>query len=324
MKLRSIFFGLVLVLVAGITMLINIPDSSAAPSATWSAERAMAHVTQTQEVGSGYRDFEGLALAYDYVGFGSFELAFYDNRLKWRGFGHGFFDKIVSQVEPNVSRIAEGVYFLSWNTPGGTDNVVVNFDLGTVHAHLWSGADSVDDYSDFDQIHGKILCGPSKDCAFPEGAPTGPFGMLYHFVLNSWAYDLPSLTEFQPPLVQSHADGVAELTGKALRYAGDAGDVMLVIKDHETLVAVAGAAPKIFRTHVTKIAEGIYFISWLDEPISGDHIVFNQNNMQVFDHVTSKAVRGEQIFQATCFGPVGDCTGSRGYAPDLWTLRSKK
>jgi len=309
MKLRTLIFGVVLVLAAGIAFLINMPDSSAAPSATWPQEQAMSHVTDTQDVGSGYRDFEGLTLAYDYVGFGSFELAFYDNRLKWRGFDYGFFDKIVSQVEPNVSKVAEDVYFLSWNTPGGTDNVVVNFSLGTVHAHLWSGTDSADEYSDFDQIHGEILCTPSKDCAFPEGAPTGSFGMLYHFVLNSWKYDLPSLTEFQPPLVQSHADGLAELTGQTLRYEGDAGAVTVQIDGAETLVSIDGAAAESHRTHVTKISDGIYFISWLDEPISGDHIVFNRNTMQVFDHVTSAAVRGEQILEANCFGSSEECEG---------------
>ncbi|SHH40823.1 hypothetical protein SAMN05444003_3045, partial [Cognatiyoonia sediminum] len=247
-------------------------------------------------------------LAYDYVGFGSFELALYDNRLKWRGFDYGFFDKIVSQVEPNVSKVADDVYFLSWNTPGGTDNVVVNFDQDTVHAHLWSGPSSVDDYSDFDQIHGQILCEPSKECPFPEGAPTGSFGMAYHFIANSWKYDLPSLTEFQPPLVQSHTDGLAELTGKPLQYEGDSGAVTLQINDQETLVSIDRAAAESFHTHVTKIADGIYFISWLDEPISGDHIVFNKNAMQVFDHVTSEAVRGEQILAATCFGPAEDCS----------------
>lgn len=298
---------LIFSMAAGLAFLVNMPDRSAADSATWSKQIAMSHVTETQDVGSGYRDFEGLTLAYDYVGFGSFELAFYDNRLKWRGFDYGFFDKIVSQVEPNVSKVAEDVYFLSWNTPGGTDNVVVNFDLGTVHAHLWSGNDSVDEYSDFDQIHGEILCSPSKDCRFPEGAPTGSFGMLYHFVLNSWKYELPSLTEFQPPLVQSHADGLAELMGKTLRYDSGAGVVELQINDLETWVSVDGAAAETFRTHVTKIAEGIYFISWLDERISGDHIVFNQNTMQVFDHVTSDQIRGEQIFEAHCFGPAGAC-----------------
>ncbi len=229
MSLRNIVFCLVLAAGLGVVFLINMPDKNAAASATWTKDQALSHVTETQDVGSGYRDLEGLTLAYNYVGFGSFELAFYDNRLKWRGFGDGFFDKIVSQVNPTVSKVAENVYFLSWNTPGGTDNVVVNFDLGTVHAHLWSGTGSVDDYSDFDQIHGEILCAPSKDCAFPEGAPTGMFGKLYRFILNSWKYDLPSLTEFQPPLVSSHADGLAELTGRTLRYVGDAGGA-----DHST------------------------------------------------------------------------------------------
>ncbi|GAB5455420.1 MAG: hypothetical protein Hens2KO_16490 [Henriciella sp.] len=307
MKVWGILIGISLIVFLGFVILINMPNRDAAPSAMWPKEQAMSHVTESQDVGSGYRDFEGLTLAYNYEGFGSFQLAFYDNRLKWRGFDFGYFDNIVAQVDPQVSKIADSIYFLSWNTPQGSDNVVVNFAQETVHAHLYGGPDSVDEHSAFDQIHGKILCGPSKDCAFPEGAPTGSLGMLYKFVWNSWKYDLPSMADYEPPLVENHAAGINDLSGTKLRYAGDNGAVSIEIEQDETRVSVNGGALKTFRTHATKIAHGVYLISWLDESVSGDHIVFNKNTMQIFDHVTSNAVRGEQIFTPTCFGPVSDC-----------------
>ena len=82
----------------------------------------------------------------------------------------------------------------------------------------------------------------------------------------------------------------------------------IAVENEKTYVSVNDRPQQTYRTHVTKIADGIYFISWLDEPISGDHIVFNQNTMKVFDHVTSDAVRGEQIHDVLCFGPRSECT----------------
>ena len=77
--------------------------------------------------GSGYKDLEGDIINYEYEGFGSFRLHIFDNTIKWRGVG-GNFNDIVNRVVPQISRVAENIYFMSWATGGqGGDNVMVNF-----------------------------------------------------------------------------------------------------------------------------------------------------------------------------------------------------
>lgn len=286
---------------------IRIPALHAPQSATWSKTHALSFVAENNHSGSGYRDLEGQTMSYNYTGFGSFELAFYDNKLKWRGFDFGYFDSVVSQVEPQVSKVTDDIYFLSWSTPGGTDNVVVNLQASTVFAHLWSGPDSVDEYSDFDQIHGQILCLPSKNCPFPEGAPTGTLGTVWAFMTNSWFYDLPSLSEFQAPRTDAHDAAIAELSNIEVRYETKDGPVSVQILGPQTHVSVDAGPSEAYRTHVTKVGDEIYFISWLGERTAGDHIVLDTNAMRVFDHISSEGQRGEEIAQLTCFARVEAC-----------------
>ena len=237
-------------------------------------------------------------IEYEYVDFGSFGLAIYDNKIKWRGYG-GYFDGIVSQVEPQISKISDGIYFLSWVFgTGGGDNVVVNFNNKKVFAHLRSGSASEDSPSDFEMIHGIVNCGPSTNCQFPEGEPVSMLSMVMKLNKNTKQFDLPAIFETEKPLIQAHIDARNELSGLPIQYENDEGIINIQVEGDKTLVRINGRNLKQYQTNVSKIDEGIYFISWLGNEAFGEHIVFNRQTMKVFDHMTSKEVREEQIYAA--------------------------
>ena len=243
-------------------------------------------------------------MAYEYVGFGAFQLAFFDNRLKWQGFDNGsggYFVGVTSMVDLQISKITPGdtqdVYFLSWATPGGSDNVVISLKDKTVYAHLWSGKSSINEVSDFAQIHGSVLSQPSKDTKFfPSDGPTGMVMLLWNLKANGIRFNLPSLNNFQPALVQAHHDAKDELKGKTFEF----GQAKISIHDDGSMSvtnAVTGNESKSYRAHLTKIQEGIYFISWLENTISGQHIVVNTRTKKAYSHVLDNGKdRQEEIF----------------------------
>lgn len=70
---------------------------------------------------------------------------------------------ISASVNPQFSKIAKGVYFLSWQTPmGGGDSIVINFNTKEIHAHVKA-------MGRFWGMRGTITCnGLKEDCAAPN------------------------------------------------------------------------------------------------------------------------------------------------------------
>lgn len=266
---------------------------------SWTKQQILNHQVETNLAGSGYPDLEGKFIEYEYVDFGSFRLAIYDNKIKWRGEG-GYFDGIVSQVEPQISKVADGVYFLSWvfGNNGG-DNVVVNFNTGKVFAHLRSGNANADSPADFEMIHGTVHCGASVDCPFPEGDPISMVRMVLKLNSNTKKFNLPPIFESKKPLIPAHIEAREELKGSTLQYNNEKGEnVTVELNDDSTNVSMNGQPSQTYQTNVTKIGEGIYFISWLGNEAFGEHIVYNKNTGQVFDHMTADLERKEVILSA--------------------------
>lgn len=262
----------------------------------WSKEEIMGSKVEVNTSGSGYPDLEGKFIEYEYVDFGTFRLAIYDNKIKWRGYG-GYFDGIVSQVEPQISKISEDIYFLSWIFgEGGGDNVVVNFKTKKVFAHLRSGNASEDSPSDFEMIHGSVICGPSVDCNFPEGEPISMLRMVLKLNNNTEKFKLPTIFENEKPLIQAHIDARNELFEMPIQFKNDEGKVSIEVDGNITRVGINGRNLKEYQTNVSKIDEGIYFISWLGNDQFGEHLVFNKNTMKIFNHLTSKKIHQEQIY----------------------------
>lgn len=263
---------------------------------TWLKEDIISSLAASNTSGSGYRDLEGKFIEYEYVDFGSFGLAIYENQIKWRGYG-GYFDGIVSQVSPQISKVSDNIYFLSWVFgDSGGDNVVVNFEDKKVFAHLRSGNASEDNPSDFEMIHGTVSCGPSIHCKFPEGEPVSMLRMVMNLTANTKKFDLPTIFETKRPLVQAHLDARNELSLFAIQYETDEGLVTIQVDGDKTRVSINGGVEKEYQTNVSKIGDGVYFISWLGNTSFGEHIVFNKNTMQVFDHMTHKMVRTEEVY----------------------------
>ncbi|MBD0402962.1 hypothetical protein [Flammeovirga sp. EKP202] len=281
-------------------LLLFLLQSCSPSEETWTKEEILNNVSEHNYSGTGYRDFEGKVINYDYVDFGSFRLAVYDNKIKWKGYG-GYFDGIVALVEPQISKVSEGVYFMSWVfESGGGDNVCVNFNTKKVYAHLHQPESDMPE--DFELIYGEITCGPSKDCAFPDGEPMGQLSTIWSIFKNIMKYDLPFLGETERPLIQENKLAQKELTGKKIKYTIDNTSITIEIKNEVTQVTYQGEETQNFLTYVTKVGPGIYFISWMGNRKASDHIVFNQNEMIVFDHISRNGEHRESVYDVDCFG----------------------
>lgn len=261
----------------------------------WPKEKIINSVAEVNTSGSGYRDLEGKFIDYKYADFGGFTLAFYDNQIMWQG-SNGYFDGVTAKVSPQISKVDKDVYFLSWVFPfGGGDNVVVNFETNKVFAHLHQvGADRS---IPFELIHGTITCGPSKDCNFPKGNLSSMLQITKIIGSNTKEFNLPEMGTMKRPLIAEHNAAREELAGKVISYETDEGTIAVQV-DGEITYITDNDGKKEYQTHATKISEGIYFISWLRPEDIGQHIVFNQKTMQVFDQITLEGISLEQIYKA--------------------------
>lgn len=256
--------------------------------------------------GSGYAGMDGDVINYEYYDFGGFQLLMSDHRLKWRGAG-GLFDGVVAQVSPQVSEVAENIYFMSWPTQGeGGDNVVVNFDAMTVNAHLGGG----DRYR---LIHGVVHCRNSSNCIAPEGDVMNPDEVMQTLRANAQRTgqaDPPGGPPGGPaeagPLSPADLAAREALRGKVLRYGTDSGITSVEVADDATIVSEDGADETSHATHATQIADGVFFISW-GGAHGGNHIVFNAATMKVYDQIMPDGTREEAIYDASCFDMSAAC-----------------
>ena len=256
--------------------------------------------------GSGYAGMDGDVINYEYYDFGGFQLFMSDHRLKWRGAG-GLFDGVVAQVSPQVSEVAENIYFMSWPTQGeGGDNVVVNFDAMTVNAHLGGG----DRYR---LIHGVVHCRNSSNCIAPEGDVMNPDEVMQTLRANAQRTgqaDPPGGPPGGPaeagPLSPADLAAREALRGKVLRYGTDSGITSVEVADDATIVSEDGADETSHATHATQIADGVFFISW-GGAHGGNHIVFNAATMKVYDQIMPDGTREEAIYDASCFDMSAAC-----------------
>lgn len=281
--------------------------SSCSQEKVWERQAIIAGVAEVNTSGSGYQDLEGKFIDYDYNNFGRFQLAIYDNSIKWSGY-NGYFKGITAQVIPQISKITDGIYFLSWIFDnGGGDNVVVNFHVQKVFAHLRHVRPSAEANYDFEMIDGKVICGPSIDCNFPNETTTSFFRTIRLLSANAEAFDLPAMGTADRPLIEEHHAARNELKGKVIKYKTNLGNVSVQVDGNITKVKEGTSDFKTYRTHATKIAAGIYYLSWLDNEDYGNHIVFNLNTMQAFDHLTGADDHDEKIYTVSCFGDAADC-----------------
>jgi len=261
--------------------------------------------------GSGFADLNGDVINYEYYGFGGFQLYMSERGLKWRGDG-GEFDSVVAMVTPQVSKVADNVYFMSWPTPGeGGDNVVMNFDEMTVNAHLGGG-------DRFRLITGVVHCRNSSDCIAPEGDVMSPAETMQMLMANAQRSGRPrppggmggpgGPPQMPPAGPLSPADEAARdaLRGKVLRFETQSGITSVVVADDTTIVSVAGAAETSHATHATQVAENVLFVSW-GGPHGGNHIAFNAQTMKVYDQILADGTRTEAIYEVTCFDMAAGC-----------------
>ena len=260
--------------------------------------------------GSGYADMDGDVINYEYYDFGGFQLFMSEHKLKWRGAG-GLFDGVVAEVSPQVSRVAENIYFMSWPTQGeGGDNVVVDFEAMTVNAHLGGG-------DRFRLIHGVVHCRNSSDCIAPEGDVMSPDEVMQTLMANAQRTGLagppggpsggpPGAPPEAGPLSTADMAAREALRGKVLRYETDHGITSVEVADDATIVGEDGADETSHATYATQIADDVFFISW-GGAHGGNHIVFNAATMKVYDQIMPDGTRREAIYDASCFDMPATC-----------------
>lgn len=251
--------------------------------------------------GSGYKDMEGIVVDYVYGGFSAFRFIVEGRKIRWTGMNR-YFEGITRAVDPIISKVDEKVYFSSWPTIGnGGDNVVHNFDLMEVNAHLNP------DQSEpkvLEMLHGVIDCWNTPDCLPPDKRLTSDKDLFKQMGRNQERQHLPPLFGLHNNAARSSADRAAraELAGLAIEYAG----TKIEVKGNETIVIVDEGEPETFPTFATKVGEGIFFISWLGDH-GGHHIVVNRRTMKAFKHISALGKREEIVYDVICFDTSHAC-----------------
>ncbi len=245
---------------------------------------------KTTVSGSGYDDLRGMVINYGYDFFDNFNLTVYNNKVKWHG-QVGYFAGIAREVIPQASKVAEGIYFVSWSTGVGGDNVVFNFNEHTVNAHLFdmSAPDLILN------IHGKIFNVNTEDTVYPHALLTPDEEMLPLITKNFEERKLLPDYGFVKTLSPLPEDVLArqELMGKSIIIKTVEGELKIFF-DGEKMHLELGNRTLTYMTTVTKIADAVYFISWENDAFRG-HMVCNVKTKQAFQHLRPSGERKEEI-----------------------------
>lgn len=250
--------------------------------------------------GSGYEDMKGSVVNYGYENFDDFDLAVYNHKVKWLG-QYNYFEGIAMEFSPVISKVADGIYFMSWGFGKGGDNVIHNYNTMHVNAHL-DPADQTK--NSLQNIHGKVYSINKPDTRFPHARLTALDAMEKQLEQNIVQKKLPPLSDKKLFNVQYDEDLVAkaELDGQTIKYSTPYGLTTIEINGDITRVGENNQDIQDYQTHATKIADGIYFLSWTDGN-GGNHIIVNRNDMKVFDQMSPKWERGEAIYDISYFNP---------------------
>ena len=256
--------------------------------------------------GSGYSDLEGTIINYDYENFSAFRFAVENNIIRWTGIS-GYFEDITSEVIPQVSKVADGIYFSSWQTlSGGGDNVVHNFNTMLVNAHLNPNGDSAEA---MEMINGGIQCWSESDCIPPNEELTSRMRIRAIIQSNAQENNLPPMFLLElnkDPKVDADRAARSELAGMAIEYETQYGSTRIEVDGGQTRVTENQGETASYNTFATKIAENIFFVSWMG-PSGGNHIIVNRETGKVFDHISPSGEREEQIYDLSCFNTVDAC-----------------
>lgn len=250
---------------------------------------------QTSSTGSGYEDLKGSVINYGYDNFDDFDLTIYNNKIKWIG-QVGLYKGIAQEVVPQISKVAEGVYFMSWPTSESEgDNVIHNYHIMKANAHLYL-------QNDVYMIHGDVYSINESTTRFPHGALTPANEVIPMVMQNAarmgLAMDANALSFDRFP---ETTIAIEELEDKALEYESAEGLIHIEVNDEITNVSVDNRPAGSYQPFVSKIDENIYLISWNGEH-GGNHIAVNINTMKVYDHINESGERREAIYDVTYFG----------------------
>ena len=255
---------------------------------------------------SGYASVAGSVVNYTYNNFGGFYLSVADHTLRWEGF-HGYFYGLVNANAPQISRVAPDIFLYSWRTRGnGSDNVVHNYRTMRVTAHLQpddGGGEAIQ------MIHGVIHCRNTPDCVAPSTEPTPRPDFGPRMMRNIQEFGLPAM--FDPevnnvPRASADITAREELAGHVIVYGTPEGEYRIEVAGETTRVSIDGRPSEQFQTYASKLADDLFFISWMGG-VGGSHVVVNRKTRKVYDHILPSGERRESIFELSCFDLKNNC-----------------
>lgn len=255
--------------------------------------------------GSGYADLEGSVINYSYEDFGGFSLIWNNNNALWNAM-HGYYYGMEAESAAQVSKVADDIYFTSWGTANGGDNVVHDFNAMTVHAHLNPG----NPWIPMDNIYGVVHCKDTPDCEVPVEVQPRDKTTAEILAENADLLNLPPRRRRSLYITEPGSSDIAarnELEGLAITYETPFGTTRIEVDGVETRVTENQENMLVYPTNATKIADDIYFISWVGGGPGGSHVVFNRQTMKAFDHISPAGERTEVIYDLTCFDSVLNC-----------------
>ena len=161
-----------------------------------------------------------------------------------------------------------------------------------------------------DTIHGVVHCKDTPDCVRPLDRIL-PVDTPRETLLleNAARHNLPPRRQrslYITELSEADATARAELEGIEIGFETPYGYTRIEVDGVETRVSEGEAGPVVYPTTATKIADGIYFVSWVG-PLGGNHIVINPHTNEVFDHILPSGERTERIYELACFDAPTEC-----------------
>ncbi len=226
----------------------------------------------TKQTGNGYDDLRGGVINYSYEGFDDFALVIYNKKVKWLGLS-AYYKGISQEFTPMISKINDDIYYMSWITPLGRDDVVLNFAHSHVHATSKAGNSTVN-------VHGKITQFNTEKAVFPHATLTANEDIMKMIEQNIKELGLHPLDPNMPsPEYEVDKQAKEELMDKLILIKG--GNVTYKLNVGHFHIHENDEKFSLFSA--TKMGDSVYFITW----IKGDNkksIVIDLNTNQAYVH----------------------------------------
>ncbi len=199
---------------------------------------------------AGYEDLRGAVINWGYEDFEDFNVGIYNHKAKWQG-QKSYFMGISQELDVIISKITNNIYFLTWGTDAGRDDIVLNFDARRVNATSATGKNIMN-------VHGEIYEYNSVDAKFPHGDLTAGDKIMELVAKNISDNDLTPMDKALPQELAEDDLARIELANKYIVCDCDVMQCKINI-DH---MHVHENGKKYPLFSLSNIDKDIYFMTW--------------------------------------------------------------